>query len=56
LLLACLRGDGARHRSVVEDYNWAIEDNLDDAALVGLLQQQRTVLQDEIRSLNSIAK
>jgi hypothetical protein len=40
---------------IVEDYNRAIKDNPDDAAVVGLLLQQKTALQDEIASMMAIA-
>jgi uncharacterized protein (TIGR02284 family) len=40
---------------IVEDYNRAIKDNPDDAAVVGLLQQQKAALQDEIVGMTAIA-
>jgi uncharacterized protein (TIGR02284 family) len=38
---------------IVEHYNSAIEDNRDDAPLVGLLEQQKEALQEEIRIMRA---
>jgi DNA-binding transcriptional regulator YbjK len=40
---------------IVEDYNSAIEDNRDDAAVVGLLERQKEALKDEIRVMRATA-
>ncbi len=40
---------------IVEDYDKAIGDHADDAALVGLLEQQKTALQDEIGRMTAMA-
>lgn len=40
---------------IVEHYNSAIEDNRDDAAVVGLLERQKEALKDEIRVMRATA-